>query len=296
MGTPAEVGPWAREKLDALARYLDYYTKVLKNQPWRTIYFDAYAGGGQAIVRSELTSGASLLFPEEETDAEARQLIDGSPRVALGLANPFDRYIFVDNDVNRHQELEVLRREWGDRRTITARRGTATDAIDWLLAQGIGRQSHRGVAFLDPFGANLAWSDVAALASTRLFEVVINFPLGMAIQRMLPNTGTMPPSWAARLDGLFGNREWYDAVYQPEGGLFSSKEPAKRTDYHTRLLGLYLSQLADAFGHVSQPRLIRNSRGAPLYYLIWAGPHKKGLEGANYVLTMGERLPKRKDG
>ena len=45
-----EVGPWARDKLDALARYLEFYTKVLKNQPWRTIYLDAYAGGGRAVA------------------------------------------------------------------------------------------------------------------------------------------------------------------------------------------------------------------------------------------------------
>ena len=52
MGGLPEVGPWAKEKLDALARYLDFYTKVLKNQPWHTVYLDAYAGGGRAIVRA----------------------------------------------------------------------------------------------------------------------------------------------------------------------------------------------------------------------------------------------------
>src|SRR5438309_1595055 len=48
----AVVGPWAKEKLDALERYLDFYTKVLKNQPWEAIYIDAYAGGGRAAVRA----------------------------------------------------------------------------------------------------------------------------------------------------------------------------------------------------------------------------------------------------
>ncbi|MBL8765612.1 MAG: hypothetical protein JNM07_15335, partial [Phycisphaerae bacterium] len=47
----AEVGPWALEKLDALERYLDYYTTRLKKQPWRTIFLDAFAGGGVARVR-----------------------------------------------------------------------------------------------------------------------------------------------------------------------------------------------------------------------------------------------------
>jgi len=89
-----EVGPWAKEKLDALARYLDFYTKVLKNQPWQTIYLDAYAGGGRALIRAEertASSGPDLFGATPPIDVDARELIDGSPRVALAAANPFDR-------------------------------------------------------------------------------------------------------------------------------------------------------------------------------------------------------------
>ena len=38
------------------------------------------------------------------------------------------------------------------------------------------------------------------------------------------------------------------------------------------------------------PRLIRNTRNAPLYYLIWAGPNKLGLKGADYILSQGEKV------
>jgi hypothetical protein len=43
------VGPWAKEKLDALGQYLGFYTTVLKNQRhWLrgTIFVDAFAGPG----------------------------------------------------------------------------------------------------------------------------------------------------------------------------------------------------------------------------------------------------------
>ncbi len=50
MAGVAVVGPWAKEKLDALGRYLDFYSKVLKNQSWRTIYVDAFAGGYGATI------------------------------------------------------------------------------------------------------------------------------------------------------------------------------------------------------------------------------------------------------
>lgn len=292
------VGPWAKEKLDTLARYLDFYSKVLKNQPWRTIYLDAYAGGGRAVVRTEerpATEGPNLFDEHASTDAEARELIDGSPRVALSIANPFDRYVFVDPDPARVVELETLKDEYNGTRIINVLRSTAAEGVAWVLDQPISRRTHRGIAFLDPFGAKLDWASIQRLAGTGLFEVVVNFALSMAIQRMLPNSGEVPEGWAAALDSYFGSRAWFDEVYQrPHGGLFAASGYEKRPDYTERLLELYRARLRSTFGHVSTPRLIRNTRGAPLYYLVWAGPNKKGLEGADYILTMGERLSRQR--
>lgn len=289
-----EVGPWAKEKLEALARYLDFYRKVLKNQPWRTIYLDAYAGGGRAVVRAEerlIFNGPNLFNDEAPVDTEERELIDGSPRVALGIANPFDRYVFVEPGPQRAGELEALKAEFAGIRTIDVLQSTAAEGIAWVTAQSISRRTHRGVAFLDPFGAKLEWTSIQKLADTGLFEVIVNFALSMAIQRMLPNSGEIPDGWAATLDSYFGSRAWFDEAYQPrQAGLFAASGYEKRQDYSERLLELYRSRLRSAFGHVSAPRLIRNTRGTPLYYLLWAGPNEKGLEGANYILTMGERL------
>ena len=286
-----EVGPWAKIKLEALARYLDFYTTVLKNQHWQTIYFDAYAGGGRAVIRGDGRSlaGSPSLF--DEVEPEIRELVDGSPRVALACANPFDRYVFVDPDPRRAAELNELRAEFGASQVITVRQETASQGVAWIVSQDISRRSHRGVAFLDPFGAALEWASIQALADTGLFEVVVNFALSMAIQRMLPNSGNVPDSWAATLDRFFGNRAWFEEVYQRrDDGLFDEGGYEKRQNYSERLLELYRARLKAVFGFVSAPRLIRNTRGAPLYFLLWAGPNKKGLEGANYILKMGERM------
>ncbi len=295
----AVVGPWAKEKLDALARYLDFYTKVLKNQHWRTIYLDAFAGGGRAMIRSapQAAAAGSPLFAQDGdddiADEEQQELIDGSPRIALAVANPFFRYIFIEPDPARARELEALKAEYGSTRAIRILPNNATEGIGWMVSQAINKSSYRGVAFLDPFGAKLEWSSVQQLADTGLFEVVVNFGLNMAIQRMLPNSGVIPETWRKTLDAYFGTTAWFDEVYCEPGGLFGTTGLQKREDYSERLLELYRLRLKDAFGHVSTPRLIRSTRGAPLYYLLWAGPHPKGLEGANHILTMGERLAKR---
>lgn len=292
----AVVGPWAKEKLDALERYLDFYTKVLKNQHWRTIYLDAFAGGGQAMIRSAASASSPLFAQDGDddlADEEQRELIDGSPRVALAVANPFSRYVFIEPDPVRAGELEALKAEYGNTRAIRILPNTATDGIAWMVSQAINKASYRGVAFLDPFGAQLEWSSVQQLADTGLFEVVVNFGLNMAIQRMLPNSGVIPEAWRNTLDAYFGTTAWFDQVYCEPEGLFGGTGLVKRADYSERLLELYRQRLKDAFGHVSTPRLIRSTRGMPLYYLLWAGPHPKGLEGANHILTMGERLAKR---
>jgi three-Cys-motif partner protein len=288
------VGPWAKEKLGALAHYLEFYTRVLKNQRWRTIYVDAFAGGGQAVVRPPRRSDPNDQMPllGDPIDAEQLELIKGSPRVALDVANPFDRYVFIDPADARAAELNELKAEYGASRTIDIRQSEAARGIDWVLSHNISKKTHRGIAFLDPFGAKLEWQTISKLAETGLFEVVVNFALSMAIQRMLPNNGEFQPGWRETLDAYFGTPAWFDEVYQERTGLFATGGIEKRQDYAERLLALYRARLKQAFGHSSVPRLIRNTRGTPLYFLLWAGPNAKGLEGANYVLGMGEKLVK----
>lgn len=62
----------------------------------------------------------------------------------------------------------------------------------------------------------------------------------------------------------------------------------KVDDAGEKILGWYGTRLSKAFGHVSAARLIKNTRGNPLYYLISAGPNATGLKGAEYILRKGE--------
>jgi three-Cys-motif partner protein len=140
-------------------------------------------------------------------DADQAALINGSPRIALDIANPFDRCVFIEPDPDRIAELEALRTEYAGLREIDVRHENAAAGIQWLISRNISRRSHRGIAFLDPFGAGLEWSIVEALAATGFFEVVINFALNMAILRMLPNSAVFQPGWREKLDAYFGTMD-----------------------------------------------------------------------------------------
>jgi|ERR1700674_382617 len=288
------VGPWAKEKLDALSRYLGYYTTVLKKQGhWLrgTIFVDAFAGPGLSHVRTK-TKGAKapdLFGSEAESDNGEIEYLKGSPRVALDIANPFNTYIFIDNDIQRVAELTALKTEYAGKRTIEVHKKDANVALLSWLASGIDWGHHRAVVFLDPFGMQVPWSTIEALAKTKAIEVIINFPLGMAIQRLLTKSGEIPEGWQISLDSFFGSPEWRQLVYE-EGKDLLGKTKTKVKDSGVRLLGWYRGRLQKIFGHVSTARLIKNTRGNPLYYLIWAGPHGKGLEGADYILSKGETV------
>ena len=275
-----------------LGRYLDFYGTVLSKQSWcKTIYLDAYAGGGRAVVRAVETEPRGPDLFGTPVDPAERELINGSPRVALDIRHPFARYVFAEPSTARFSELEALKAEKADR-YIKLIKGTARDGIEWVTSQGISEKTHRGVAFLDPFGADLAWADIVKLADTGIFEIFVNLSLNMSIVRMLPNSGVIQESWANRLDALFGDRSWHAEAYEPAPRLFGADRLVKRPDYERRLLNLYLRKLKDVFKHVSTPRLVRNTRACPLYYLIWAGNHPKGRQGAEHILTMGERIGK----
>lgn len=289
------VGVWAREKLACLEQYLAAYTTILSKQAFLEgyIYFDAFAGSGRAQLRSQKAKAADgkPLFPEATTSEDEHQYVDGSPRVALGLTNPFTQYIFVDANAERVANLNQLKSEFPKHR-IRVEQGDATKAIERLLIENpkVNWKEWRGVVLLDPFGLQVKWSTLEALARTRSLEVLINFPLGHTIQRLLSRREMPNAARQQLLDDYFGNSEWRGIVCGSKRTLFAEEEVVKFEDAGSRLVKWYAGRLKDAFGHSATPRLIKNSRGTPLYFLLFAGPNATGAKIANHVLKQGERI------
>jgi three-Cys-motif partner protein len=291
------VGPWAKEKLDALGQYLGFYTTVLKKQGhWLrgTIFVDAFAGPGLSRVRTKEKAAEpeGLFGPDPESDKAEAEFLKGSPRVALDISNPFTSYIFVERDPQRIAELQALKGQYASTRAISVHEGDANAALQHWLSSGIDWAHHRAIVFLDPFGMQVPWSTVEGLARTKAVEIIINFPLGMAIQRLLAKSGDIPQGWQMSLDAFFGSPEWRELVYAEDADLFGPKM-RKVEGSAVRLLEWYRAKLQTIFGHVSTARLIKNTRGNPLYYLIWAGPNVTGLKAAEHILSKGEKLPRR---
>jgi len=284
------VGPWARQKLDGLEAYLHAYTIALKKQSFELVYVDAFAGAGRSRIR-DAWAGADdedLQLLDDEFVRSEEQFIEGSPHRALALENPFTQYHFFDADAGRAALLEDLRAEYPARK-ISVQVGDANELIQKLVPRIAGRNT-RGVAFLDPYGPHLDWQTVAALGSTKRFEVIINFPLGMAINRLITRSGDIPEGWRAGLNGCFGGADWESLVYAERTDLFGDTTRHKVDDAAKRLLDHYVGRLKTLFGHAAKPSVVRNTRGVPIYYMLWAGPHPLGHKIADYILAKGDRI------
>ena len=238
---PREVGAWTRDKLKVVEDYLPPYLTATQRATER-VYIDAFAGPGKNIL--------------ERTG----ETIDGSPLIALSAkghdGRGFDRLFFIDNDPQAVRELkaEVASREATNRATVI--RGDVNEELPRLIRTIHPRSPT--LVFLDTEGIEPRWETIQSLAEWRT-ELLINFPLGMAINRN-------PDS--PKVTAYFGTEEWRK---------YWEGDRVSRT---SGLIRFYLNRLAQ-LGWKEQPthsRLVKDDGKKHLYYLLFASKVKPGRE------------------
>lgn len=138
-------GPWTDIKLDALQRYLSFFTTALKHQPFDLWYVDAFAGSGDRIVECEVGG----LFEGEATHVVDVRL-DGSAKKALEVDPPFQRLVFIEPHKKRHAALAALKAA-NPHRDIVCFRDDGNALVGAICGRIIGvRRSARAVAVFAP--------------------------------------------------------------------------------------------------------------------------------------------------
>lgn len=275
-------GPWTEEKLTILRKYLGAYTQALKHQTFRTGYIDAFAGTG---YRAPADDGPQLALPDLE-GAQEQGLLKGSAVYALETRPRFDRYVFIERDAERCAALEALRAQHPELADdVRIRSGEANAVIRSLCAkQWDGR---RAVMFLDPYGMQVEWSTIEAIAGTRSIDLWLLFPLGIGVNRLLTRSGEIPAPWRHRLDVLFGTADWIDAFYrvEPQPDLFGSGSVTFVKERVEVIARYFVERLKTVFPAVApNPRVLRNSSGNPMYLFCFAANHRLALKIASEIL------------
>lgn len=147
------------------------------------------------------------------------------------------------------------------------------------MLQGLPLAARR--TFLDPYGMQVEWTTIEAVARTQAIDLWLLFPLGIGVNRLLTRSGDIPESWRRRLDLLLGTTDWYEKFYKVEAAktLFDTAED-RVVKASTEMIGRYFNtRLEDVFAGVAvKPGVLRNSRNSPLYLLCFAAGNPRGKE------------------
>ena len=276
-GSSSVIRPWSRDKLELLSKYLHAYSVIMRKEKetWLRAYHyvDAFASTGQYA------------------DPDSQSYVDGSPLVALRCQPPFDEFWFVELSASR---LERLRQRveaecpgcyshflQGDANAVL--RDQIAPKITWPSRQ-------RGLIFLDPYGLEVEFETIRQLARTRTFDLFVNFSV-MGIIRNLERQQFPDEHTVQMLARVMGDAEWVRDTYATQPDLFGAEERSFRPRLgYEQVAGQYIDGVKGLFKFVSEPVLMRNSVGAPLYVLFLASHNETAVKITNEIFKVYERL------
>ena len=238
-------------------------------------YIDGFSGTGELSARDE------------------ERRIDGSPLIALSLPDPFDSYTFIELDPWRAEKLREVCARYPHLNTRVIAADCNEVIVNEVTPSVRWERFARGFVFLDPFGMNLEFATIEAIAETRALEVIINLPTMAMNRNGLPNDPRkLTPLHFLRMDRLWGDRSWYDLIYEERPGLWGP-EPVKVGTTGTKRLGQLFKRhrLEPIFNYVGEPLVVPNSSGVPIYCLIHASPNETGAKIARDVFGSARSIP-----
>ena len=283
-------GDWTEQKLECVRKYLHAYTTIMRKQPFRFAYIDAFAGTGYRKIESDEGTD-DLIFPDL-VSPEVISFRPGSARNALEVKPPFMKYVFMEKNTNRYAELEELRKEFllktefsedmteFSEDMIECMHGDANEYLKVLCQKNW--KTHRALVFLDPYGMQVEWKTVESIAHTQAIDLWVLFPLG-TVNRLLKKSGEIRPSLRARLDMFFGEPGWYDVFYQlaKQISFFNEEQWQKTENIFATIEQYFIERLQGIFeGVATNPLPLRNSKNVPLYLLCFAAGNRKGAPTA----------------
>lgn len=261
-----EIGPWSEQKIEIVRKYAQAYCRILKAQGrFETIYIDAFAGAG--VARSK-TTGEDIL---------------GSALQVLSVQPPFDEYHLVDLD---GEKIDELRRRVQDRPNVHTYHADCNEVLCRTILPSVRYEDYRrAFCLLDPYGLHLDWEVFHSAGQMKTVEILVNFSvMDLNMNCGLKNPHGITTAQALRLTRFWGDESWRDVVHTthlPQPNLFGEPEKAP----NEAIAEAFRERLrrAAGFKYVAPPLPMHNSRGAPVYYLVFASPNPNGEKIARQV-------------
>ena len=271
-------------KLSIVESYLKAYTKALRNKFDQLWYIDAFAGTGTRTIRTRVQG---FLEPPHDR-IEIRR---GSAQIALDVKPSFDRYLFVETNPTYCEELKRLASRYPKKEIVISQ----LDANEVIRKQAKwpGWKSARGVLFLDPYGMEVEWATLEAVARTEAIDVWFLFPLAGLYRQATRSLKDIDDHKRAALTRMFGTDAWERELYSEPGGFFPDLV-SKQREMTVKGLERYVQRrLETIFAKVLPPLPLPIDRGPQRYSLFLCisnnDPKAIGLASkiGGYILKAG---------
>ncbi len=256
---PDEIGPWSEIKLEVIRKYASAYSRILSAQGYfRHHYVDAFSGAGLHLSK------------------EGRRPIEGSPIIALRTRPPFRGYHFIDMN---SAKIQHLRQKAGDHPDARYYEGDCNDILlKQVFPQLLRDRYMRCLCILDPYGLQLDWQILQTAGLSGRIEIFLNFPI-MDMNRNVfrKNQDSVSAANVERMNRFWGDESWRSIAYNVQQDLFGPV--SEKTDNETIAEGFRqrLKNVA-GFQYVADPLPMKNSRGAVVYYVLFASPNATGAK------------------
>jgi three-Cys-motif partner protein len=238
-----DVGAWTEEKHRLVSLYSTLFSSGMKDKWDKRVYLELYAGAGYSRIR-----GSS-------------RIIAGSPLLALKVNDPFDKYVFCEENPDKLDALEVRARRVAPDAKVAYIRGDCNERTKEILEQipqGSTNDTVLSLCFADPFDISLKFDTFRALSARYIdFSVLLAVysDANRAYKRYIMED-------APKVDEFLGSKTWRERWRIAEQNAVS----------FPKFLALEFAASMERLGYLPTPihkmkRVRSDEKNLPLYYI-----------------------------
>ncbi|MDV2503287.1 MAG: three-Cys-motif partner protein TcmP [bacterium] len=253
-----EIRPWTVEKYRVVGILNKIFSAGMKDKWGCRTYIDLFAGAGRGKVKG------------------TNKILAGSPLLALGVPDQYDKYIFCEKDKKRLDALKdrVNRvKESNPNVNVTFFDGDCNEKIDEILSAIPKMQSVLSFCFLDPYNIGIHFETVRQLSHHRM-DFLILLAIEMDAARNI--------KYHERISLCLGDDNWMEEWEEAErsGERFPNYFANK---YASQMMTLgYLDTSRETMHPVRSDK-----NNLPLYHLAFFSKHPRGYDFWNKARQYG---------
>lgn len=246
------VGQWSEDKLYVWNRYIEITTNAMVGKPqWPNglAYIDLFSGPGVCQIK-----GSNRRLP-------------GSPLLAAYAKKPFRKIILCERDPPTATACQTRLRSLSDCPPFELFVDDCNALID-SISQAIPRGA-LSLALIDPTGLHAHLETICQLSNARQVDLLILFP--DAIDAVRNTEKYYLPNEESKLDLVFGRGSGWRVGWNE---LPNHDASTIRHWFYK----FYCKQLREQAGYSHFGEKVIKGRHGPLYRLVFAAKHQRGLD------------------